>query len=299
MTDPEDRTPAPAGDPSPADPPPTPADAPPDPVPSSGSAVEPAPTTEVEPAPPTDLEPAPPVDLERAPPVDLEPAPPVDLEPTPPVEVEPVTAEVEPVTPPVKAAAAGAAPAATSRRPDFEDDADDDTAGAAADDLQPIPRWVALVNTLGVGLVAVMAAWVLAAIVEGFYYPSTEGQVLQNDLLHRLGAPFGGIQLVVALVALILAVVLVSLPVLLEEDVTYGQERSASTALIVAVVLAIIICLGAILGVRYALHRLQAAGPILAVQRVEQTAFLVVTLGTGLLAAYGALVARGMRYGTD
>ncbi len=279
MTDPEDRTTAPAGNSSPADPDASAPDA------STEVPLEPPVTAEVEPVT-----------------AEVELAPATEVEPVPAAEIEPVPPPVKVDTDVVPAATPGPRPPdGPSRRPDLEEDAEgSESAGdAASDDLEPIPRWVALVHTLGVGLIAVMAAWVLANVVEGFYYPKSQGGVLQNDLLHRLGVPFAGLQVVITLVALIVAVLLVSLPVLLDEDVTYGQERSASVALAGVVVLAIIICLGSILGVRYTLHAIQAQGPVLAVQRVEQTAFLVVTLGTGLLVAYGALVARGLRYGTD
>jgi hypothetical protein len=281
MTDPEDRTPPPNGEPpvTGSDVPPPPPAATPEPV----SAVEPSPGAEVEPAPTADVEPAPPVDIE--------PTPASEVEPAPSRDVDPVTVPTPPITPARARKQVDDDDAVADER---EDDLDD------LEDLEPIPRWVGLVNALGVGLVVVMGAWVVAAVIQGLYYPANEGQGITNDLLHRLGTAFVPTHWVLAMIVLIVAVVLMSLPVLLEEDVTYGQERAASIALIFVVVIAIITCLGAVLAVRASLHAITAQGQTVPTfYRVDRTAYLLAVLGTGILAVYAAVVARGMRYGNE
>lgn len=219
-----------------------------------------------------------------------------------------VAPPVEPVVPPAPQVRADtpapapppeAPPPPTKSAPvDYEepDDADDED----EDDLEPIPRWVSLVNTMGVGLVAVVTAQVITAIVQGFTYKADEPQGVTSDLLHRLGFPFTGNTWILALVAVLVGVLLISLPVLLDQDTTFGQERMALLALGVTVAVAIIICLGAILAVRSNLHIVTASGrDVPGYYRVDLTTFLLGTLGTGVLAIYGAVVTRSLRSGRD
>src|ERR1700737_1654433 len=79
---------------------------------------------------------------------------------------------------------------------------------------RPAP-WVGLLTALGLGLAAVITAQVLTAIAEGMALKSTEPQGIQGDTFHRLGYAFGGLG-GTAVLFLVLAVVLVSLPPILD-----------------------------------------------------------------------------------
>jgi hypothetical protein len=169
---------------------------------------------------------------------------------------------------------------------------------AGADSVPPVeppPRWVAFVTSLGLGLTAVLTAQVLAAIAEGMALKRTEPQGLPVDLWHRIGYAFsslGG----TALLFLVVAVVLVTLPVILESRTTDRQETIAAVALGLAVVMAIVIGVGSILTVRYNLHLYTASKrPVPSFVRIQLVFFLLGALGTAAVALFGALTALGMR----
>jgi hypothetical protein len=147
---------------------------------------------------------------------------------------------------------------------------------AGADSVPPVeppPRWVAFVTSLGLGLTAVLTAQVLAAIAEGMALKRTEPQGLPVDLWHRIGYAFsslGG----TALLFLVVAVVLVTLPVILESRTTDRQETIAAVAL----------------------HLYTASKrPVPSFVRIQLVFFLLGALGTAAVALFGALTALGMR----
>ena len=112
---------------------------------------------------------------------------------------------------------------------------------------------------------------------------------------HRIGYAFsnlGG----VALLFLVVAVVLVTLPVVLQTATTERQERLAAAALGLAVVMAVVIGVGSILTVRYNLHLYSASGrKVPSFVRIQLVFFLLGALGTAAVALFGALSALGMR----
>ncbi|MCU1448888.1 MAG: hypothetical protein JWP02_1058 [Acidimicrobiales bacterium] len=159
----------------------------------------------------------------------------------------------------------------------------------------PPARWVAFVTSIGLGLTAVLTAQVLAAIAEGMALKRTEPQGLPVDIWHRIGYAFsslGG----TALLFLVVAVVLVTLPVILESRTTDRQETVAAVALGLAVVMAIVIGVGSILTVRYNLHLYSASKrPVPSFVRIQLVFFLLGALGTAAVALFGALTALGLR----
>jgi hypothetical protein len=160
---------------------------------------------------------------------------------------------------------------------------------------EPPARWVAFVTSIGLGLTAVLTAQVLAAIAEGMALKRTEPQGLPVDIWHRIGYAFsslGG----TALLFLVVAVVLVTLPVILEAHTSDRQETIAAVALGLAVVMAIVIGVGSILTVRYNLHLYSASKrPVPSFVRIQLVFFLLGALGTAAVALFGALTALGLR----
>ncbi len=170
---------------------------------------------------------------------------------------------------------------------------EDDT--ATLDAASVPPRWVGFFNSIGLGLTVVLTAQVLAAIAEGMALKRTEPQGLEGDIFHRLGYAFsslGG----TALLFLVVAVVLVSLPVVLKARTTNRQETMAAVTLGLAVVMAIIVGIGSILTVRYNLHLYSASKrSVPSFVRIQLVFFLLGALGTAAVALFAALSALGMR----
>jgi hypothetical protein len=156
---------------------------------------------------------------------------------------------------------------------------------------------VSLVATLGLALVAVVGAQVIASIIEGFVVSADrlEPRGLETDLLHRLGFPFGNLG-PTAMLLLVVGLGLMCLPGLLGQDTTPLQDRLIRIALVLVVVLAAIVAVGSLLAVRYSLHEYTVQGQD-APQfiRVGFAAFLLGTLGTSATALFGALAAMSLR----
>jgi hypothetical protein len=154
---------------------------------------------------------------------------------------------------------------------------------------------VAFIMSIGLALTVVITAQVLAAIAEGMALKRTEPQGLPVDVWHRIGYAFsslGG----TALLFLVVAVVLVTLPVILDATTTDRQETVAAVVLGLAVVMAVVIGVGSILTVRYNLHLYSAAKrPVPSFVRIQLVFFLLGALGTAAVALFGALTALGMR----
>ena len=141
-------------------------------------------------------------------------------------------------------------------------------------------------------LVAVVAAQVIASIVQGLALPEQiDANSVETDLFHRLGFPFGNLGPVTALL-LVAGLVLMSLPRLLGVTATDLQERLISIMLLVAAALAIVIAIGSLLAVRNSLHEYTARGanPPSYV-RIGFASFLLGTLGTSAVALFGSLAA--------
>ena len=158
-------------------------------------------------------------------------------------------------------------------------------------------RWVGFAIVMGVALVAVVAAQVIASIVEGLTVSAhkLEPTGIKTDLLHRIGFPFGNLGPPTALF-LLAGLVLVCLPTLLGQDMTPMQDRLVSIALIAVLALSAIMAVGSVLAVRNSLHEYTGrnqAVPTYA--RVGFGSFLVATLGTLAATVFGAVSALGSR----
>lgn len=99
----------------------------------------------------------------------------------------------------------------------------------------------------------------LLALVEGLALRAEERVGVPDDVLHRIGYPFGGLG-TTATLFLVTGVVLLLLPSVLDQEATYGQERMAGAALVASNVLAILMAMGSVLAVRANLHEHQAKG---------------------------------------
>ena len=155
-------------------------------------------------------------------------------------------------------------------------------------------------TSLGLDLVAVVAAQVITAIAEGLSpnagqtNPTGPGSI-ETDLLHRLGFPFGSLGPTTMLLLLV-GMVLLALPAVLGRRASPLQEKLATVALWTVVALAVIVAIGSLLAVRNSLHEYTARGqnPPQFV-RIGYAAFLVATLGTAATALFGALSAMNLR----
>ena len=161
------------------------------------------------------------------------------------------------------------------------------------------PRWVALLTTLGLALVAVVAAQVIASVIEGLVINEgrnpPEPRGIATDLLHRLGFPFGNLG-PTAMLLLVVALALICIPTLLDQENTPLLERLSSLALVAIIVLAVAVAIGSLLAVRYSLHEYTAQGqdPPSFI-RVGFASFLLGTLGTAAVALFGSLAALSVR----
>lgn len=159
------------------------------------------------------------------------------------------------------------------------------------------PRWVALLTTLGLALVAVVTAQVVASVIEGLLISETrnEPRGVPTDLLHRLGFPFGNLG-PTAMLLLVVALALICIPMVLDHENTPLLERLASIGLVAIIVLAVLVAIGSLLAVRYSLHEYTAQGqdPPSFI-RVGFASFLLGTLGTAAAALFGSLAALSVR----
>jgi len=186
-----------------------------------------------------------------------------------------------------------APPAAASSRSQRSspEEYDDD----AYDDDEPASRWVSLLATIGTALIGIVSVQVLTSLVEGLTLKSGQRVTVPDDLLHRLGYPFGGLG-ATALVFLVLGVVLVSMPSVLDELLSESQDRVVGTALIVAVIMGVLIAIGSLLAVRANLHEYAAKNvPVPSYVRVQFTNFLLGSLGAAALALFGAITSMNER----
>ena len=185
-------------------------------------------------------------------------------------------------------AATAAASAATSAPARTEGTSDED------EDWWPSP-WAALAVTVGSGMVLIVALQVALALMEGLTLGPGQRIGVPDDLLHRLGYPFAGLG-TTALFFLVVAVVILSAPYLVGEELDYGKDRTVGLALLVAIVLAVLIGVGSVLAVRANLHEYQAKGiPMGSFVRFQFASFLIGALGAAALTVIGALVARANR----
>ena len=156
---------------------------------------------------------------------------------------------------------------------------------------------MALLTTLGLALVAVVAAQVIASIIEGLVIKAGkhEPRGIPTDLLHRLGFPFGNLG-PIAMMLLVVALALICIPTVVDRENSPLLERLASVALVTIILLAVVVAAGSLLAVRYSLHEYTAQGqnPPQFI-RVGFASFLLGTLGTAAVALFGSLAALNVR----
>lgn len=171
----------------------------------------------------------------------------------------------------------------------------------AADATEALPpeqraaRWVGFVTSLGLALAVVVTAETLAAIAEGFALKKTDPQGVPGDIFHRLGYALNQLNTTM-LLFLVVAVVLVSLPVIVGRRTSDRTETAAAITLGLTVVLSVVIAIGGILTVRYTLHLYSASRrPVPSYVRIQMVVYLLGVLGTGAIALFGALTGLGLR----
>jgi hypothetical protein len=153
------------------------------------------------------------------------------------------------------------------------------------------PRMVALAVTAGAGLVLTQGLFVLFSLIEGLAIERAQTGNVHSDLLHRIGIAFSTSVNIASGLALLVAVALLSAPAV--TTAYRAAMRGLRTASLIAVqVVAAIIAIGTILGVRWTLHATQAQGQkVTAPQRWELAAYVAGTLGTAIVAFLAALAA--------
>lgn len=182
-------------------------------------------------------------------------------------------------------------PLVAEAKAELEDDDDDEGGDDDGYDDEPASRWVGLLATIGTALIGIVSIQVLASLAEGLMLKKGERVGIPDDLLHRIGYPFGGLG-ATALVFLVLGVVLVSMPSVLDELISESQDRLVGVALIVAIVMGVLIAIGSLLAVRANLHEYAAKGvSVPSYVRVQFTNFLLGSLGAAALALFGSITA--------
>ncbi|MGQ0744665.1 MAG: hypothetical protein ACT4OS_10105 [Acidimicrobiales bacterium] len=166
---------------------------------------------------------------------------------------------------------------------------------ASSAEDRPSP-WIALVATVGVGLVALVGVQVLMVLFQGFSLKTGQWGGVPDDLLDRIGLPFAALG-APASVFLILAIALIALPDLLGEPVTPGQDRTTSVALTMTLVIAALLMVGAALAARGGVRQFVARNPggVPIPVMVQFMASLIAALGAGSLAFFFASGLRRLR----
>ncbi len=219
-------------------------------------------------------------------------APPPAPPPAPPAAPAPPPAPAPVATPapaPV-AATPTPAPVQAAAAPEVLDDEDDDE----YDDYLT-PRWVSLATVAGVGLIGVVALQVLLSLVEGLSLKESQKFGVPDDLLHRLGYPFGSLGST-AVFFVLLGIILLALPAILGEEVTDRQYSIAGAAMRTAVVVGVIIGLGSLMAVRGSLHEYSAKSvPVPGYVQIQFVSFLLATTGAVVVTVFGAITALAAR----
>jgi hypothetical protein len=180
---------------------------------------------------------------------------------------------------------------------DLTKDSLDDGYDDYGDDLDGYggPRWLGLTTAAGAAIVGIVALQVLMALVEAFSLKPDQRFGVPDDLLHRIGYPFGSLGST-AMFFLVLAAVLLALPAIVGEEVSDRQYAIGGAALRTAMVLGALVALGSILAVRGSLHEYSAKDvAVPGFVRVQFTSFLLATLASSALAIFSSLAALRLR----
>jgi hypothetical protein len=154
------------------------------------------------------------------------------------------------------------------------------------------PAWVGLATGTGLGLAVVSALSFLGIVAQGLAVEQ------KTSLLYKLGIAFLrnldatpiGLMLIVAL-ALVLA------PAVTGEKPSRSQDRNATLTFGIVAIVAILVAVGAVLGVVTRLHFDTGPGQaITSVTRRVLATFLIRTMGPALVAFGGALTGVPVRF---
>lgn len=138
----------------------------------------------------------------------------------------------------------------------------------------------------GLALVLVEAAQFLGTLYQGFAFPSSGPSGLPGDVFHRIGISILSNLGVANDLGLILAVALVSIPLLLAGDP--GQSRARSITLWITEILSVLLIIGAVLAVRGRLHEYDLSHQsVTAVVKGSLVTYLIGFIGTAAV-AFGA-----------
>ena len=169
-------------------------------------------------------------------------------------------------------------------------------------DAEP-SRWAGLAVGVGAGLIVVQALFVLITVIQGLSLHRNGAGGFPGDIFHRIGIAFSTSVNIPSGLALTAGALLVAAPSLagLDDERVPRWSPGLRTALLVMVdVVAIVIAVGTVLGVRASLRldNLQTT-PVTGYQRWELTAYTAGTVGTALVAFITALVAMPGRRDRD
>lgn len=178
---------------------------------------------------------------------------------------------------------------------DFDDDVDDDLDELALlGESTPPPAWVGMVTTAGLALAVVTALDLIGMIAQGVAVDTDKLSVL-----YKIGLAFaqqltkGGL----GGVALIVALLLVCLPSIGGRTTTDRHDRAAALAIGVVTAFAVVLMVGAVLGVGAQLRVLDLSSQDLdsRMQR-ELATFVIRHVGTGAIALLMGLAALRVRF---
>ena len=177
---------------------------------------------------------------------------------------------------------------------DLDDDDDDIDELALLGESTPPPAWVGMVTTAGLALAVVTALDLIGMIAQGVAVDTDKLSVL-----YKIGLAFaqqltkGGL----GGVALILALLLVCLPNIGGRTTTDRHDRAAALAIGVSTAFAVVLMIGAVLGVGAQLRVLDLSSQDLdsRMQR-ELATFVVRHVGTGAIALLMGLAALRVRF---
>lgn len=174
---------------------------------------------------------------------------------------------------------------------DFDDDVDE---LALLGESTPPPAWVGMVTIAGLGLAVVTALDLIGMIAQGVAVDTDK-----LSILYKIGLAFaqqltkGGL----GGVALIVALLLVCLPSIGGRTTTDQQDRAAALAIGVSTAFAVVLMVGAVLGVAAQLRILDLSSQDLdsRMQR-ELATFVIRHVGTGAIALLMGLAALRVRF---
>lgn len=163
-------------------------------------------------------------------------------------------------------------------------------------------RWLEPLAVAGVILAVIAAGQVVSTVVVGLTVHADQTQGTTTDVLHRMGYAFSGLGTTTVLLYLLVAVLLVSLPEILQaprSGVGAGSDRAVTVTTWLAVVLALLLVAGSLLAVRYNLHAGSTPGHSAPTYyKFQLVTFLLGALGPAAVVVGAALTSIRLRAGS-